>query len=69
MPLVEPGTSALMPVMIAGGVNNEQRAPSLMSSEYPTGSIHIELPNRAMISMEHGADKVLLSTVLKLLRN
>jgi hypothetical protein len=34
----------------------------------PTGAIHIELPGRAMISVEHGADCALLRTVLESLR-
>jgi hypothetical protein len=33
-----------------------------------TGAIHIELPGRAMISVEHGADCALLRTLLESLR-
>jgi hypothetical protein len=31
----------------------------------PSGSIHIEFPGRAMISVEHGADPSLLRSILE----
>jgi transposase len=31
----------------------------------PSGAIHIELPGRAMISVERGADRALLRTILE----
>ena len=34
----------------------------------PAGSIHIELPGRAMISVERGADPILLRSILESLR-
>jgi hypothetical protein len=34
----------------------------------PAGSIHIDLPGRATISVESGADVVLLRTILESLR-
>jgi hypothetical protein len=34
----------------------------------PGGSIHIEFPGRAMISVEHGADPSLLRSILESLR-
>ena len=34
----------------------------------PSGSIHIEFPGKAMISVEHGADPILLRSILESLR-
>jgi transposase len=68
--LVDPTFSpqALLPVTIA-----PPSAPEIQeaSSERPTsnsGSIHIEFPGRAMVSVESGADPELLRTVLASLR-
>ena len=34
----------------------------------PSGSIHIEFPGKAMISVEHGADPMMLRSILESLR-
>jgi transposase len=57
--LVEP--CALLPVTISASAK-----PTDESAEEPAsggGSIHIELPGRAMISVESGADPVLLRSI------
>lgn len=67
--LIEPGCPALLPVVVptVGETHDEerdreqQRPPS-------TGSIHIEFPGRVMISVERGADAVLLRSILESLR-
>ena len=75
--------AALLPVVLAGGdvvaaEDQELQAPEVcepasmpmpQEDAQPTsGAIHIELPGRAMISVEHGADCALLRTVLESLR-
>lgn len=69
--LVEPGSdsTALLPVVMAASpdADNEYEA----SAPEPTtegGAIHIELPGRALITAEHGADPELLRTTLESLR-
>jgi hypothetical protein len=46
----------------AGGDVDPQGQPTL------GGSIHIEIPDKAMISVERGADPVLLLSILESLR-
>jgi transposase len=67
--LVEPGSSVLLPVLVPAtsetdddGRGPEQEKPS------PTGFIHIELPGRALISVDNGADRALLRSILESLR-
>jgi len=60
--LSEPGT-ALVPVTVSEP--NEAEPITTASS---SGSIHIELPGRAVISVEHGADARLLQRILESLR-
>ena len=64
------GSTALLPVMVSascdvGGATGEvdvrQQSPA-------AGSIHIEFPGRAMISVERGADELLLRSILESLR-
>ena len=66
--LSEPSMCGMLPVVIAGTEDAEQPADSLIPQECCGGSIHIEIPERATISVEPGADKALLHTVLELLR-
>ena len=66
--LVEPGTGGLVPVVM-DGMSDEQRPSALTPQGCPGGSIHIEIPERATISVEPGADSALLRTVLELLRS
>jgi len=60
--LSEPGT-ALVPVTVSEP--NEAEPITTASS---SGSIHIELPGRAVISVERGADARLLQRILESLR-
>ena len=54
-------TTALLPVTITAGVETGEQSLS-------SGAIHIELPGRANISVESGADPALLRCVLESLR-
>lgn len=60
--LSEPST-ALVPVTVSEA-NEAEPVTTVLSS----GSIHIELPGRAVISVEHGADARLLQKILESLR-
>ena len=52
-----------------GVAAHETRAESTEAAARPsTGAIHIELPGRAMISVESGADPVLVRSILESLR-
>jgi hypothetical protein len=46
----------------------ETREPTSQQQPSASGSIHIEFPGRAMISVESGADPALLRSVLESLR-
>jgi transposase len=62
--------SALLPVMVSSPREPESEAveePALTQSA-SAGAIHIELPGRAMISVESGADHVLIRTIIESLR-
>jgi transposase len=59
--------SALIPVTVSSASETShepEQAPQIHSA----GAIHIELPGRAMISVESGADQVLLRSILESLR-
>ena len=63
-------STALLPVMVSApgelaGATGEADAKERSA---PGGSIHIEFPGRAMISVESGADPVLLRSILGSLR-
>ena len=61
--VIEPETDSceeFMPVREAA-----QTAPAETSLASPSGAIHIELPGRAAISVERGADRALLRTILE----
>jgi transposase len=63
-------STALLPVMLAAAgeaviATGEVEAKE---SSAPGGSIHIEFPGKAMISIEHGADPSLLRSILESLR-
>lgn len=67
--------SALLPVVIgAGGTSALEIASEAETAAVdagpvqPSGAIHIELPGRAMISVERGADRILLRTILESLQ-
>jgi transposase len=59
---------ALLPVAIVAPSAPEIREPVTDESSAKSGSIHIEFPGRAMISVERGADSELLRTVLESLQ-
>lgn len=68
-------SSALLPVLIGSDVasvpeiaSEAETEPAEAGPAQPSGAIHIELPGRAMISVERGADCALLRTVLESLR-
>jgi transposase len=54
---------ALIPVTVSNSVE-EKRAPEVVVPA-AGGAIHIELPGRAVISVESGADPTLLRTLLE----
>ena len=56
--LAEPASSSLLPVVLSG-----TDRPQTTSA-----SIHIEFPGRALISVESGADPILLRSILESLR-
>ena len=63
-------STSLLPVVVAApseAVSSTGEADGEERSE-PSGSIHIELPGRAMISVESGADPILLRSILESLR-
>jgi transposase len=63
--LSEPCT-ALIPVTVS---NREDESRDAEEAETPAGgAIHIELPGRAVISVESGADPILLRSILESLR-
>ena len=66
--LIEP--CALLPVSVsAASEPTNQMLDGLMEAPAPSGgSIHIELPGRATISVERGADPILLRSILESLR-
>ena len=61
--------SALLPISVTS-VSEPESAPAAEEPQVATvaGSIHIELPGVAMISVESGADSALVRQVLESLR-
>jgi transposase len=70
--LNEPKTSptSLLPVMLSApsGPTDVKGHVDPKDQAAPGGSIHIEFPGKAMISVECGADPVLLRSILESLR-
>ena len=71
--LLEAGATAtaLIPVVVASASSEadvEMAMPPSPLPATPTGAIHIDLPGRASISVEHGADGTLLRMILESLR-
>lgn len=62
--LSEARSTALLPVTITTDLEKPDRAAEASS----TGAIHIELPGRAVLTVESGADPRLLRCVLESLR-
>jgi transposase len=65
-----PAPTALLPVMLSthGGVAEASGQVDAKEQPAPGGAIHIEFPGMAMISVERGADPVLLRSILESLR-
>lgn len=63
-------TSSLLPVVVAAPTEVVSTSGEADTKERsaPDGSIHIEFPGRAMISVERGADPSLLRSILESLR-
>jgi transposase-like protein len=64
------GPTSLLPVMVStacdvGSATGEVEAEEQSATR---GSIHIEFPGKAMISVERGADPLLLRSILESLR-
>jgi transposase len=68
--LAEPDSdsTALLPVSVSAASEIPMRKASPQQEPSTSGSIHIELPGRALISVESGADVVLLQSILESLR-
>jgi transposase len=70
--LVDAGeqASSLLPVVVSGarsgGLVERQQTPSQEPS-VSSGAIHIELPGRVAITVEHGADRAALQAILTIL--
>ena len=63
-------STSLLPVVVAAPSEVVSATGEADGKEQstPGGSIHIEFPGRAMISVEHGADPSLLRSILESLR-
>src|SRR5450631_3549988 len=63
-------STSLLPVVVAAPSKVVSATGEADGKEHstPGGSIHIEFPGRAMISVEHGADPSLLRSILESLR-
>ena len=70
--LVDPAatSTALLPVTLSASSETAIETREAGAKEQPTagGAIHIEFPGRAMISVESGADLVLLRSIIESLR-
>jgi transposase len=67
--LVDPvaASTALLPVTLSASASGTREA-SMKEEPTAGGAIHIEVPGRAVISVEYGADAVLLRSILESLR-
>lgn len=63
-------STALLPVTLPSACEAAIDSKEVSAKEQPTpgGAIHIEFPGRAMISVESGADAVLVRSILEILR-
>lgn len=68
--LVEPasGSTALLPVTVSAACESVSRKAATQEQLPSCGSIHVELPGRALISVDSGADSALLRSILEILR-
>jgi transposase len=65
----EPATT-LLPVVMASSCSKEaiESSGKTTQEHVSVGAIHIELPGRATITVEHGADRAALQAILESLR-
>jgi len=61
-------STALLPVTVSARCEAVTQEPPAEPQPTPCGSIHIEFPGRASISVECGADPILLHAILESLR-
>jgi transposase len=61
-------STALLPITVTASSEAETREPASKQQPAASGSIHIEFPGRAMISVGSGADPALLRSILESLR-
>lgn len=63
-------STSLLPVVVAAPTElvGSTDGADVQERSAPVGSIHIEFPGRAMISVERGADSSLLRSILESLR-
>jgi len=61
-------STALLPVTVSDPCEVAMREPAAQEQPVTSGSIHIEFPGKATISVEFGADAVLLRSILESLR-
>jgi len=68
--LAEPAavSTALLPVRLSAPSEAAMREPAAQQQPASSGSIHIELPGLATISVESGADATMLRSILESLR-
>jgi transposase len=68
--LAEPSSAsaALIPVVMSGPCEGAEETCQPAAESKPSGAIHIEFPGRAIISVESGADPVVLRAILESLR-
>jgi transposase len=66
----DPATTALLPVTLSAPCETANATRDAGAKEQPaaSGAIHIEFPGRVVISVECGADPVLLKSILESLR-
>lgn len=62
------GSASLLPVVISGRSRQVHQSLEQPAAAVCSGAIHIELPGRAMITAESGADMRLLRLILESLR-
>ena len=64
------GSTALLPISVASAADTTEELEEAQPQEQVSagGAIHIEFPGRAMISVESGADPILVRSVLESLR-
>lgn len=62
------GSRALLPVTVSAPCEAVTREAPAQPQPTPSGSIHIEFPGRASISVEYGADPILLHSILESVR-